>query len=121
MEIGGSGAGAFDVDKLNVTGNLNIGAGVNLTGALINNFTPTAGQSFTIIQNSGQRTGTFVQGSSINISGTLFSDYLQCQQRRADYPGRAKPDTYSDRHRLSYRYRLGHRDSNSYADCYGQP
>ena len=72
VEIGGTTAGTFD--QLNVTGTLNIGAGVNnLTGTLINGFAPTPGQQFTIIQSTGALTGTFAQGGSANLGGTLFS------------------------------------------------
>jgi autotransporter-associated beta strand protein len=71
IEIGGTSAGTFD--QLNVTGTLNIGVGTStLSGTLIN-FAPTPGQQFTIIQTSGQLTGTFAQGSFVNIGGTLFS------------------------------------------------
>jgi hypothetical protein len=70
IEIGGTTAGAHD--QLNVTGTVNLG-GSTLSGTLINGFTPTAGQQFTIIQSSGTRTGTFAQGSSITIGGNNFS------------------------------------------------
>ena len=73
IEIGGVNAGT-EYDRLQVTGTVNLGAGVaNLNGLLINAFTPVAGQQFTIIQSTGGITGTFAQGSSINIGGTDFT------------------------------------------------
>jgi hypothetical protein len=70
IEIGGAVAGAHD--QLNVTGTVNLG-GSTLSGTLINGFTPTAGQQFVIIQSSGAITGTFAQGSSVNIGGKSFT------------------------------------------------
>jgi autotransporter-associated beta strand protein len=73
IDIGGVKAGA-EYDQLRVTGTVNLGAGVTtLSGSLINGFTPTPGQQFTIIQSKGALTGTFAQGSSINIGGTDFT------------------------------------------------
>ena len=73
IEIGGVNAGT-EYDRLQVTGTVNLGAGVaNLNGTLINAFTPVVGQQFTIIQSTGAITGTFAQGSSINIGGTDFT------------------------------------------------
>lgn len=73
IDIGGVIAGA-QYDQLQVNGTVNLGAGVtNLSGSLINGFTPTPGQQFTIIQSTGALTGTFVQGSTINIGGIDFT------------------------------------------------
>src|SRR4029453_7154815 len=73
IEIGGVIAGD-EYDQLRVTGTVNLGAGVTtLSGSLINGFTPTPGQQFTIIQSTAAITGTFAQGSSINIGGTDFT------------------------------------------------
>ncbi len=59
IEIGGVNAGT-DYDQLQVTGAVNLGAGVaNLNGTLINAFAPVAGQQFIIIQSTGLLTGTF--------------------------------------------------------------
>jgi autotransporter-associated beta strand protein len=70
VEIGGLGALA---DKLSATGTVTLGAGINnLRGSLINGFAPTPGQTFTIIQSTGALTGTFTQGTTVTISGTLF-------------------------------------------------
>jgi autotransporter-associated beta strand protein len=73
IDIGGAKPGV-QYDQLGVTGTVNLGAGVtNLNGSLINGFTPTPGQQFTIIESTGGITGTFAQGSSINIGGTDFT------------------------------------------------
>src|SRR5204863_5293387 len=73
IEIGGVNAGT-EYDLLNVGGTVSLGAGVTtLSGTLINAFTPEVGQQFTIIQSTGGITGTFAQGSSINIGGTDFT------------------------------------------------
>src|SRR5436190_15602783 len=73
IEIGGVTAGT-EYDRLQVTGAVNLGAGVTtLNGTLINGFNPSVGQQFTIIQCTGGVTGTFAQGSSINIGGTDFT------------------------------------------------
>lgn len=73
IDIGGAKPGV-QYDQLGVAGTVNLGAGVaNLSGSLINGFTPTPGQQFTIIESTGGITGTFAQGSSINIGGTDFT------------------------------------------------
>jgi autotransporter-associated beta strand protein len=73
VDIGGAKPGV-QYDQLGVAGTVNLGAGVaNLSGSLINGFTPTPGQQFTIIESTGGITGTFAQGSSINIGGTDFT------------------------------------------------
>jgi autotransporter-associated beta strand protein len=73
IDIGGVTAGD-QYDQLRVTGSVGLGAGVtSLSGTLINGFTPSPGQQFTIIQSTGAITGTFAQGSSINIGGTDFT------------------------------------------------
>jgi autotransporter-associated beta strand protein len=73
IEIGGVTPGT-QYDRLGVNGTVNLGPGVTtLSGSLINGFTPTPGQQFTIIQSTGAITGTFAQGSSINIGGTDFT------------------------------------------------
>jgi hypothetical protein len=47
IRLGGTGAGAFDV--LNVTGNVNLGAGSILDVSLFGGFTPTNGETFTFL------------------------------------------------------------------------
>ena len=73
IEIGGVTPGT-EYDRLQVAGTVNLGAGVtNLSGTLINGFTPEVGQQFTIIQSKGGITGTFAQGSFISFGGTDFT------------------------------------------------
>ena len=73
IEIGGVNPGT-EYDRLQVTGAVNLGAGVTtLNGTLINGFTPVVGQQFTIIQSTGGITGTFAQGSSITFGGVDFT------------------------------------------------
>ena len=73
IEIGGVNPGT-EYDRLQVTGTVNLGAGVTtLNGTLINGFTPVVGQQFTIIQSTGGITGTFAQGSSITFGGVDFT------------------------------------------------
>lgn len=68
-EIGGTGASEYD--QLNVTGTVDLGAGVaTLSTAQFNNFIPTVGNSFTIINNDAADAvvGTFAglaQGATV--------------------------------------------------------
>ncbi|HSV16260.1 MAG TPA: hypothetical protein VLI90_18500 [Tepidisphaeraceae bacterium] len=69
LELGGSGAGQFDV--LDVAGSVAL-AGPSLNVSLINGYTPPIGSSFTVITNDGSDaiTGTFAgvnQGSALRV------------------------------------------------------
>jgi hypothetical protein len=69
IQIGGTTVGT-QYDRLAVTGN----AGLNGTLALstINGFTPSVGQTFTILSYTGTRTGTFSTVTGDNLGGGLF-------------------------------------------------
>jgi autotransporter-associated beta strand protein/VCBS repeat-containing protein len=75
IQIGGTAAGQFD--QLQVTGGIDLG-GATLSGSLISGFTPTNGDSFTIIDNDGTAdavTGTFAgiaEGGFVGIGGRAF-------------------------------------------------
>lgn len=72
-QIGGATVGS-QYDRLSVTGNVNLGAGVNnLALTMLNGFVPSPGQQFTIIQATGPITGTFAQGSAITSGGITFA------------------------------------------------
>ena len=122
----------------NVTGTVNLGAGVTtLSGTLINGFTPEAGQQFTIIQSTGGITGTFAQGSSINIGGTDFTITYNANSVVLSVPAptptptpaqsptptpTATATSYSHgnvyAHSNSYLYADWRRDSHVYTDTY---
>jgi autotransporter-associated beta strand protein len=75
VQINGAGAGMFD--QVNVTGTVNLG-NASLSAALGAGFTPSAGQTFTIVNNDGTDAvvGTFAglpQGATVVISGTDFT------------------------------------------------
>jgi uncharacterized repeat protein (TIGR01451 family) len=69
IELAGTAAGAFD--QLNVTGTVDLG-GAFLDGALISGFIPAAGDTFTIIQSTGARSGQFSNASPITFNGASF-------------------------------------------------
>ena len=66
VSIGGATAGT-QFSQLQITGSASLAG--TLTAALVNGFTPTVGQSFTVLT-AGSRTGTFTN-STIAISPTL--------------------------------------------------
>jgi hypothetical protein len=81
IEIGGAGAGQFDV--LNVTGTaagtgaIELG-GATLTGSLIGGFTPALGQVFEIINNAGSDAilspfNGISEGAGVNFGGQTFT------------------------------------------------
>lgn len=75
MEIGGTNAATPDYDQLAVTGTVTLGGALNLS--LINGFTPTLGNTFTLISNSGTDAvvGTFTglpQGATVTLGGKPF-------------------------------------------------
>ena len=77
VEIGGTGGAGVNPsghDQLDVTGTVTIGSNVTLDLPMFNSFTPSAGDSFTIISNDGADavTGTFAglaEGSVVSGSG----------------------------------------------------
>ena len=71
IEIGGI-VGGTQHDRMNVVGTINLG-GANLTGTLINGFVPASGDQFTIVNSTAARSGTFVNGANITISGVPFT------------------------------------------------
>jgi hypothetical protein len=66
IEIGGTTVGT-QYDRLAVTGNISLSGALALS--TINGFTPTAGQSFTILTYTGTRTGTFSSVTGDNLDG----------------------------------------------------
>lgn len=75
-EIGGTAAGQYD--QLNVTGTVQIDSGMVLSVSQWQNFVPSAGNTFTIINNDGSDavTGTFnglAQGATFTVSGIVYS------------------------------------------------
>ena len=78
-QIGGTNAATPDFDQLNVTGTVTLNGA--LTASLINNFVPSGGNSFVLINNDGTDavTGTFTglpQGAIIGLGGRSFQiDY----------------------------------------------
>src|SRR5262249_38794265 len=75
IEIGGTTPGGYD--QLQVHGGVSL-ADAMLDASFVNGFTPTVGQSFTIIDNDGSDAigGTFAnlaEGAFVNINGTALS------------------------------------------------
>ena len=73
-ELNGSSAGTGGYDQLNVTGAVNLGGSTLSTS--LNSFTPTSGETFTIIQSTSPITGTFnglPEGASLTIGGLSFT------------------------------------------------
>jgi fibronectin-binding autotransporter adhesin len=75
IELGGATPGLYDQLKVHGTVSLD---GAVLDGTLFGNFMPTAGESFTVIDNDGTDAvnGTFAglaDGATTNIGGTAFS------------------------------------------------
>jgi hypothetical protein len=76
IEIEGASAGAGGFDQVVVNGSVTVGG--TLSASLLNGFTPTAGETFEIINNDGSDpiSGTFAglaEGASFNVGGTTFS------------------------------------------------
>ncbi len=74
-QLGGTTAGS-GYDQLKVTGTVNL-TGATLAASLINSFTPTAGNSFILIDNNGPDavTGTFTglaEGAALTLGGYSF-------------------------------------------------
>jgi hypothetical protein len=81
IEIGGGGAGQFDVLNVNGTatdtGAIELGA-ATLTGSLISGFTPSLGQVFKIIDNAGSDAigspfNGISEGAAVNFAGRTFT------------------------------------------------
>ena len=78
IEIGGTTAGGNNLtgyDQVNVIGGGISLSGAQLTGSLLNNFTPLPADLFFIIINDGNDAvqGTFAQGSQVTIGGQTFN------------------------------------------------
>ncbi len=70
-KINGSLAGS-GFDQLVVSGSETFSSGVNLSGSLASGFSPSAGMAFLIHSTAGTVSGTFAQGNSVVIGGTMF-------------------------------------------------
>ena len=73
-ELNGSSAGTGGYSQLNVTGAVILGG--STLNASLNSFTPTSGETFTIIQSTSPITGTFnglAEGASLTIGGVPFT------------------------------------------------
>lgn len=75
VELGGTGSGEYD--QLNVTGTVNLGTETTLDVSFFNNYVPTVGNSYTIINNDGSDavTGHFsglAEGTTFKVNGYLF-------------------------------------------------
>lgn len=74
FELAGNGAGEYD--QINVTGTVNLGNGT-LRVLPLNNFTPSQGQQYTIINNDGEDAveGTFAglaEGATVEVNGAAW-------------------------------------------------
>ena len=70
VELAGASPGQYD--QLNVTGTATL-SGATLNVSYLNKFSPTLGQTFTIIQTTGGVSGQFAQGTTITVGNATYT------------------------------------------------